>query len=242
MKFAYPILAILVIASVLASGCVQQGANGGTGGAENQGGQQGGQTNPPQNPPTAPPSPSVLQPGAWSKVAMTTTSAKAIEFTYKSVEVTLGSIVYTGIETETSTGGDSLVLWEKGKDTSVGGVKIYSLSKVGQLTLCNAITTEPTNTPNTQDPYANGAEGVTSLGTGTYTTPTGKTVSVNKYKYDKSGMTGEYWYSSQVPFVIVKSETNTTVVGREVNTKMELQDFGTGATSAFAQKDFEKCE
>jgi len=239
MKFAYPILAILVIASVLASGCVQQGAPEGTGGAENQGGQQGGQTNPPPAPPASPP---VMQPGAWSKVAMTTTSAKAIEFTYKSVEVTLGSIVYSGIETETSTGGDSLVLWEKGKATGAGGVKIYSLSKVGQLTLCNAITTEPSNMPGTQDPYANGAEGVTSLGTGTYTTPTGKTVSVNKYKYDKAGMIGEYWYSSQVPFVIVKSETNTTVVGREVNTKMELQDFGTGATSAFAQKDFEKCE
>ena len=241
MKFAYPILAILVIASVLASGCVQQGAPEGTGGADNQGGQQGGQASPPQNPPQTPPaSPPALQPGAWSKVAMTTTSAKPIEFTYKSVEVTLNNIVYSGIETETSTGGDSLVIWEKGKETSGG--KIYSLSKIGQLTLCNAITTEPTNMPSTKDPYANGAEGVTSLGTGTYTTPTGKTVAVNKYKYDKAGVTGEYWYSSQVPFVIVKSETNMTVVGREVNTKMELQDFGTGATSAFAQKDFEKCE
>ena len=237
MKLTYAILAVLVVASVLVSGCVQQGAPGGTGANDGTGG-QGGQQNPPS---LFGGTPSGPKPGDWSKVAMTTTSAKAIEFTYKSIEVTLGSIVYSGIETETDT-SDSLIIWEKGKDTGTAGVKIYSLGKVGQLTLCNVITTEPTNMPDTKDPYADGAEGVTSLGTGTYTTPTGKTVSVNKYRYSKGGVTGEYWHSSEVPFVIVKSETNMTVVGREVNTKMELQDFGTGATSVFVQKDFEKCE
>ncbi len=231
MKLTYAILSVLVVASVLASGCVQQGAPGG---ADTNGG-TGGQ----QNPPLFGGTPSGPKPGDWSTVAMTTTSAKAIEFTYKSVEVTLGSVAYTGIETETDT-SNTLIMWERGKETSGG--KMYSLSKVGQLTLCNVITTEPTNMPGTKDPYANGAEGVTSLGTGTYTTPTSKTVSVNKYRYSKEGVTGEYWYSSEVPFVIVKSDLNMTVVGREVNTKMELQDFGTGATSTFAEKDFEKCE
>jgi hypothetical protein len=104
------------------------------------------------------------------------------------------------------------------------------------------VTTEPQNLPSTTDPYAKGADGVTLLGTRTYTTPTGKTVSMNKYAYSKSGVTGEYWYSSEVPFSIVKSDTKMTVVGKEVNTLMELQDFGTGATSAFTQKDLDKCE
>jgi len=235
MKSKHILLAALLLVSVLVSGCVQQlpGTGGGT--TDNRSGQTG-------QPPTAPPEAQIgLQLGIWSKVAMTSTSAKPIEFTYKSIEATIDGMVFSGIETEIST-SNSAVLWEKGKDRSAAGIRMYSLSKIGQIVLCNPINTEPQNLPATADPYAKGGAGVTALGTGTYTTPAGKTVNVNKYKVNTSGMSGEYWYSSQVPFVMVKSEINTTVAGKEINTKIELRDFGTGATSVFKQADFGKCK
>lgn len=222
---------MLLIASVLASGCVQQ-PGGTTGGPPEQ------NNTPPQNPP--PSAPAGLQPGDWSQVALTTTSAAAIEFTYKSVEATIKGTAFSGIETETSS-GSSLILWEKGKERSAAGIRMYSLSRFGQIVLCNAITAAPQNLPGESDPYAKGGEGVTYLGTGTYTTPTSKTVSVSKYLVATGNITGEYWYSSKVPFSIVRSETNTTVVGKLITAKTELQDFGKGAASAFKQQDFDKC-
>lgn len=243
MKSIYPLLAILLVTSVLASGCIQQpsGTPGGTTGGT--GGQAG--TNPP---PSSPP-PSGLQPGAWAKVSMILPSAKPVEFTYRYVEKMINGVAFIGTEMETSS-GVSLFLTENTNRTEP--VKMYSLNKLGQLVLCNAVTTKPENTPTNTDPYAydaaNGTHGVTSLGTDSYTTPTGKTVTVVKYKVEMSGTEGEYWYkkgeywySIQVPFVLVKSEVNTTIAGKNATTKMELQDFGTGAMSAFTQKDLEKC-
>lgn len=226
MKSTYPVLAIMMIFSVLASGCVQSGGNANAGGQDTA-----NEFQPPL---------SAFQPGAWSRVSLTMTSAKPVEFTYKSVEAVIGGVAYSGIETDTLS-GSALVLWERGKDRFVEEAKMYSLSKFGQLTLCNSIKTEPQNLPAMADPYAKETDGVTLLGAGTYTTPTGKTVSVSKYKVDVSGTVGEYWYSNQVPFVIARSETNVTVAGKEITSKMELQDFGSGAASAFTDKDFEKC-
>ena len=232
MKKTFAVLAMLLVATVLASGCTQQPVPANNGGEEQE------QNQPPQNVFQ----PLATQPGSWAKVALTTTSAKPVEFTYKYVEKTLGAVVYTGMETETVS-GSSLVMWEKGKDTSTPGTKIYSLSKFGQITLCNSLTTAPDKMPVLSDPYEKPASGVTQLGTGTYTTPTGKSVTVAKYLTSIGGITGEYWYSSQVPFVLVLSETNMTVADKEITSKMELQDFGTsGAISAFTDKDFENCE
>ncbi|MFH1237776.1 MAG: hypothetical protein V1648_05245 [Candidatus Aenigmatarchaeota archaeon] len=232
MKKTFAVLAMLLVATVLASGCTQQPAAPATGGGDQNTNQ------PPQNIFQQP----VTQPGSWAKVALTTTSARPVEFTYKYVEKTLGAVVYTGMETETVS-GSSLVMWEKGKDANTPGTKMYSLSKFGQITLCNSLTTAPNNLPVTSDPYEKPTTGVTQLGTGTYTTPTGKSVAVTKYRTAIGGITGEYWYSGQVPFVLVWSETNMTVAGKDVTSKMELQDFGTsGAISAFTDKNFENCE
>jgi hypothetical protein len=229
----YAILAALLVGVVLASGCTQQPQGSGGNGQQNQ--QPSGVIQPSDSQPVSP-----LQVGSWARVALTTTSAKPIEFTYKFLEKTLNGAAYEGIETETGT-GVSLVLWEKGKAGSPG-VKMYSLAKFGQLALCNAINAASESLPATANPYQGNAEGVSSLGAGTYTTSSGKTVSVVKYRSNTSGVSGEYWYSSQVPFPLAWSETNTTVAGREVTSVMELQDFGTGASTAFADKDFERCQ
>jgi hypothetical protein len=71
----------------------------------------------------------------------------------------------------------------------------------------------------------------TGIEHGTYTTPTGKKVTVAKFT---SG-SGETWVSSEVPFGLVK----TMSAG---STRMSLYDFGTiGAKSRIDKEDIEDC-
>jgi hypothetical protein len=231
MKFAFSLFAVMLLALVLASGCVQQPAPG-NGNQTNQ-----SNANPQPNPS---PAPAGLKTGDWSRVEVATTSATPVEFTYISVLVEINGAQYTGMETQTVS-GSSMVVWENGKLSNDTSVKMFSLTKFGTIVLCNALTHEPQNLLGNEDPYAKGGDGITSLGTGSFTTKTGKTVAMNKYFVQSGGISGEFWYSNQVPFALVKSETNTTVTGKLITAKTELQDFGSGATSAFASKDFEKC-
>ena len=74
---------------------------------------------------------------------------------------------------------------------------------------------------------------IPDIGYGTYTTPTGKTVSVAKFK---SGAT-EMWVSDEVPFGIVK------IADDSIGDLTVLYDFGTtGAVNKISAEDLANCQ
>lgn len=73
---------------------------------------------------------------------------------------------------------------------------------------------------------------IPELGYGTYTTPTGKTVSVAKFESSE----GEYWISDKVPFGLVKIS-----LGKE--DQLILNDFGmSGAINKITDMDIANCQ
>jgi hypothetical protein len=73
----------------------------------------------------------------------------------------------------------------------------------------------------------------TKIGTDKYTTPTGKTVNVTKYKITTDYGESEVWIGSQVPFGQVKSLLNGTETSK-------LYDYGTsGAVRDISKKEME---
>jgi hypothetical protein len=83
-----------------------------------------------------------------------------------------------------------------------------------------------TGTPSSYDPN------LPDMSYGTYTTPTGKTVNVAKFKQQA----GEGWVSSQVPIGMVKA------IDASGKTTMYLYDFGTsGAHRDISGAEMENC-
>ena len=88
----------------------------------------------------------------------------------------------------------------------------------------------PTETPKQYDPH------LPDIDYGTYTTPTGKTVSVAKFK----GGVGEGWVSSQVPFGLVKT-IDTSV--NPPQTTSYLYDFGvSGGQPQLSDEEISHCK
>lgn len=107
------------------------------------------------------------------------------------------------------------------------GQAVKYVVKTGDLVMCMDVSHSPYEPPETETPgtYEPNLPDITY---GTYTTPTGKTVSVAKFAIGG----GETWVSSQVPFGMVK------VVDASEETTMYLYDFGTTG----AQRDISKAE
>jgi outer membrane lipoprotein-sorting protein len=101
--------------------------------------------------------------------------------------------------------------------------------KAGGQVMCLDIKDVPQeNMPSKGEDYDADLPGWT---TGTYTTPTGKTLAVAKFSQEG----GEYWVSSEVPFGMVKAVVNGKTV-------LSLNDFGAiGAKSKISESEIEGC-
>jgi len=111
------------------------------------------------------------------------------------------------------------------------GQAVKYVVKTGDLVMCMDVSHSPYEPPETETPgtYEPNLPDITY---GTYTTPTGKTVSVAKFAIGG----GETWVSSQVPFGMVK------VVDASEETTMYLYDFGTtGAPRDISKAEMEDC-
>jgi len=107
------------------------------------------------------------------------------------------------------------------------------VQKIGGQVICMDISDiSETDVPESETPSEfDPADKTYFLSSGTYTTPTGKTVNVAKYKIGET----ETWISSEVPLGTVKVITGG-------KTTMELYDFGlSGAKRSISKDEMENC-
>lgn len=164
--------------------------------------------------------------GSWAEYTVSESGREIIKF--------LGEDTWDGrasyiMETESVMNGDSTVtqIWI---DKATGEVVLF-LIKMGDVVMKMDITaSQDTDVPGEDEPWDE--PGAKELGTGPYTTPTGKTVNVTKYTLG----TDEYWVSSEVPFGEVKDISDGEVY-------MELYDFGfSGAQRGISREEAENAE
>ena len=170
---------------------------------------------------------SSMQAGAWSEY--TDSSGNRFRMEY------LGTDTYNGIdcfiveyEYDSDEGTIISQIWLN--KTTFESV-LYVI-KQGALLMKMDISQVPEVVAETSDSEDNSSDGTVTVGTETYTTPTGKSVKATVYQ-DGSG---ESWISGEVPFGMVK-----TVYNGEVNS--ELYDFGSsGATRDISKAEAESAE
>jgi hypothetical protein len=169
---------------------------------------------------------SSMSAGSWAEYTVSEGGRETMKFLGE--DTWDGSACYV-LETESVMDGDSTVsqIWI---DKATGEVVLF-LIKMGDVVMKMDITaSQDTDVPGEDDPWEEPS--AKESGTGTYTTPTGKTVNVTKYTLG----TDEYWVSSEVPFGEVKDISNGEVY-------MELNDFGlSGATRSISREEAENAE
>jgi hypothetical protein len=137
------------------------------------------------------------------------------------------------LETESVIDGDSTAtqIW---LDKSTGEVVLFLIKTGGLVMRMDITASQDTDIPGEDDPWEEPS--AKESGTGTYTTPTGKTVNVTKYTLTTTRGTDEYWVSSEVPFGEVKDISDGEVY-------MELYDFGfSGAQRSISREEAENAE
>lgn len=253
MKLKYLWIALVTVAFVLAlSGCTGQGPAGNatpeatTPAATATGGATATATSTATS--TVPSKITGLgfRPGSWSTYTMESTGTPVSgDITYKDVEVSFGGKNYQGMEILTNQAGVEapvLMLWESGKDFS-SSLAWYAIKAQGIVMCFGGDTSQAKETTAPPTEYDVKPDTV-FLGAGTYTTDSGKTVNVQKYrvKSTATGATGEVeeWVSEEVPFLMVKTQTSTTSGGQTMQINLNLKDFGlSGAASSFTSKELE---
>jgi hypothetical protein len=143
----------------------------------------------------------------------------------------------TIMETETK-GSDLLSINQSWLDKSTGKAVLFVTKingKVMRMDINKMPTQSNTNAANPKfkpeiPPQAK------QMGEDKYTTPTGKTVKVVKYKLEMPGGSMETWISDEVPFGTVKVMTNGVA-------SMSLRDFGfSGAQRAITKQEAENAQ
>jgi hypothetical protein len=255
MKLKYLGIALVILAFVLAlSGCTGQGPAGtATPGATTPAATATGGATATATATATSTVPSKItglgfKSGSWSTYVMESTGGGApvsSEMTYKGVEVSFGGKTYSGMEMLTKQAdveAPILMLWESGKDFS-SSLAWYAIKAQGIVMCFGGDTSQAKGTTAPPTEYDVKSDTV-SLGSGTYTTDSGKTVNVQKYRVRSTatGVTGdvEQWVSEEVPFLMAKTTTSTTSGGQTMQISLHLKDFGlSGATSSFTSKELE---
>lgn len=251
MKLKYIGIALVILAFALAiSGCTGQGpAGNATPGATTPAATATGGATATATATSVSPSKLTglgFKPGSWSTYAMESTGTPVSgDMTYKGVDVSFGGKTYSGMEVSMKQMGVEapvLMLWESGKDFS-SSLAWYAIKAQGIVMCSGGDTSQAKGTTAPPTEYDIKPDTV-SLGTGTYTTDSGKTVNVQKFRVRSTatGVTGdvEQWVSEEVPFLMVKTMTSTTSGGQTVDVNLRLKDFGlSDATSAFTSKELE---
>ena len=166
-----------------------------------------------------------MKAGSWEEMTNSDGSRDRNEF--------LGTDSYNGtdcylMEFDTITNGkkETTQIWIS--KSASQGVLMVMKDENGKVTKLELTPSTPQNIPTGDIPVNS-----TKIGTDKYTTPTGKTVNVTKYKTTTSFGESESWISSQVPFGQVKVLSNGTVIS-------ELYDYGTsGAVRDISKKEME---
>lgn len=178
-----------------------------------------------------------LNPGAWSEVVMKgENSGKEVhrKVVYAG-EAKINGKDAQGIEFEITQGDNNMIaqIWlEKGSYKPVRYV-----AKIEDQVFCvdpsvieSYFTDEEKPSLETPEEYKPTKPDISY---GTYTTPTGKTVNVAKFKVEEGG---ESWVSSEVPFGLVKSIDN------QGNDSLYLYDFGlSGGKIQITKDEVENC-
>ncbi len=141
------------------------------------------------------------------------------------VDISEGIIKF---QTETTIEGQEAISQIWYNETTMTVTKFVSKTQ-GTVVCFDTISDTQTETLKEDEAYI----GLTpEMGYGTYTTTTGKTVDVAKFKTPE----GEYWVSEEVPFGIVKVTDGT-------NDLMYLNDFGiSDAENKITSEDLANCQ
>lgn len=178
-----------------------------------------------------------VSPGAWSEIVMKDPSSGK-EMHRKVVYVGKENIDgkdAQGIELSIAQGENNILaqIWlEEGKY-----IPVKYVVKMNSQVFCVSQSQIESYLPQNQQPSLETPEEYSpnkpNISFGTYTTPTGKTVHVAKFKSDNGG---EAWVSSEVPFGFVKTLDEN---GNEV---LYLYDFGlSGGKVEISKDELENC-
>ncbi len=171
-----------------------------------------------------------LKAGSWAEYTISGGGREIMKF--------LGEDTWDGrasyiMETESVMNGESTVtqIWI---DRGTGEAVLFLIKMGGMVMKMDITASQDTDVPGEDEPWDEPA--AKELGTGTYTTPTGKTVNVTKYTLTTTWGTDEYWISSEVPFGEVKDISDGEVF-------LELYDFGfSGAQRSISREEAENAE
>jgi hypothetical protein len=166
-----------------------------------------------------------MKAGSWEEMTNSDGARDRSEF--------LGTDSYNGtdcylMEFDTTTNGkkETTQIWIS--KSASQGVLMVMKDENGKVTKLELTPSTTQDIPTSDVPVNS-----TKIGTDKYTTPTGKTVNVTKYKITTSFGESEVWISSQVPFGQVKSLLNGTETSK-------LYDYGTsGAVRDISKKEME---
>jgi len=173
---------------------------------------------------------SSLKAGAWAEYIVSEGDRQIIKFIGEDTWDGRASFI---METETTYSGDSTVT-QTWIDKATGEAVLLLIKTGGAVMKMDTTASQDSDVPGEDDPWE--GPSAKELGTGTYTTPTGKTVNVTKYTLTTTWGTDEYWVSSEVPFGEVKDISDGEVY-------MELYDFGfSGAQRSISREEAENAE
>ncbi|OYT27361.1 MAG: hypothetical protein B6U97_01945 [Candidatus Altiarchaeales archaeon ex4484_96] len=171
--------------------------------------------------------------GQWAEYVIKSGEMEINEKIKNLGENTINNIECTGFEIEMDSGKETSIMqiWT---DSSNQKMVKYAM-KTQDMVFCMDV-----GDFDEEMPAMGGEEGtpeeympeMQEISYGTYTTPTGKTVDVAKFKIEGA----EAWVSSEVPFGMVKTVTP------EGNTSMYLYDYGlSGAKRSISEDDILNC-
>ena len=134
-------------------------------------------------------------------------------------------------ESESDGGVSATQIWI---DKATAEVVLFLIKMDGEVIKMDLSFSETPDVPGEEVPWE--GSDAEQIGTGTYTTPTGRTVDVTKHQVSTFFGTDEFWVSTEVPFGEVKEISDGEVV-------RELYDFGlSGAKRIISKEEAENAE
>ncbi|MBI4361545.1 MAG: hypothetical protein HY558_00065, partial [Euryarchaeota archaeon] len=198
-----------------------------------------------------------ITPGRYVRLQSTTQGTpegpQAGTMEFKDIETTLGGTRYLGREMTLGGPGYTLTtlqLHPPGRP--VTDEPQYTISRFsGGETTCTPSEKSPSKNPGPQPPPGAPAAppgldlaldpSTVTLGPDNYTTPTGKTIRVEKFRSTLPGGEHEVWATLDLPLLpIARIQTRSQAGGTLLLATTELQDYGTqGANSTFTPQELE---